>query len=140
MKFFFFLSLLIVSSIFINCSKSKDDSIEKDDPVEDSRYYVTYKYDIKIANSVNPIIQLKIQTENGETVKQLHTSKWEATYGPFKKNDHIYINATCYAPTSSITDSYVQLYVSKEKEPFVLKGEYRTLSKTTFSAEYTIDF
>lgn len=126
--------------MFVSCSSDNDAFIEEEE-VENTRYYVKYKLYMPNGGYSNTSQRITVLTENGEKVFENHTSEWEATYGPLTKDTKVYIKVVSIgAPANSKIESYIQIFVSREKEPFVLKGEQKTFSGAISDIEYTIDF
>ena len=68
-------------------------------------------------------------------------AKWEGTYGPFQKGSELSIKVEAVrGPVTNTVDSYVRLSVSRDEEPFVVKGEERGRGESVLSTSYVIDF
>ncbi len=89
-------------------------------------YYVKY-----VISSIYPKIfsNWTVTTPQGNYTKNdYQTRSWEQTYGPVKKRFKCEVQVERGDPT-------IQIYVSKNQEPFALKT-----TKTGKSASYTINF
>ena len=133
---------MIVSAtcMLLSCSKDDDDDNVENNSVEDTRYYV--KYEVKITSLHTGVYRtFTFNTENGEQVlKTTNSSKsttWEGTYGPVQKG--FLTKFTCRIDGSEIDNTcQARIYVSREKEPFVIKAESSGTNKISIS--YKIDF
>ena len=124
---FFGVALLLM---FASCSKD-------DDPVVDPvRYYVKYEvvtdepYRSKIIN---------YSTEKGNQSDTITNKNWEETFGPITKD--FIASLECIVPSNPFSsDAQIQLkiYMSREKEPFVLKAMDSGFKSV--SVKYKIDF
>ena len=86
----------------------------------------------------NQISTLRFATEKGIEKQEFRGSyNWEATYGPVKKGFETYM--WCISSEDPRwTNLHGRIYVSREKEPFVLKAEGSDGDDLTL--RYTIDF
>lgn len=124
------------------CSKeeaSSDNPQAQDEP----RYYVKYEVYMPLGSGFESSTTRKITfvSENGEQSLSTTKSSWEATYGPLKKGTELYLGVA--AESGGIRNDveyYVRLSVSRNKEPFVLKGEDRGISVSSLYTSYKIDF
>jgi len=123
---FFTSTLMIISALtifaFSSCNKEE---IDNNTVVKDN-YYVKY-----VISSSYPRIfsNWSVTTPQGNYTKNdYQTRYWEQTYGPVKKG------FKCEVQVSS-GEATIEIYVSKNQEPFALKT-----TKTSNSASYTIDF
>ena len=130
------LSFLICPFFFIACS-SNDEDCNVAEP-EETRYYVRYELKTK-AQYTNQSSTLRIATEKGIEEQRFHGgNSWEATYGPVKKGFKTSISCSMSGGDSRWTNIHARIYVSREKEPFVLKAEGN--DGADLSLSYTIDF
>ena len=141
MKRIVFLLLLLMSATFVFVSCSKDDNEDVVNNIEeDTRYYV--KYEVKITSLHTGVYRTyTFNTENGEQVEKTknssRTTAWEGTYGPVKKG--FLAKFTCKIDGSELDNTcQARIYVSREKEPFVVKAESSGTNKINIS--YKIDF
>ena len=65
------------------------------------------------------------------------TGSWEATYGPLKKGFTTYLKFVNQS-TYDLNQCHARIYVSREKEPFVIKAEESGVNSLNLS--YQIDF
>ena len=80
-------------------------------------------------------------SENGGKTIKTSNSSWEGTYGPFKKGSKLYLKVEAeIGGIRKNVEYYVRLSVSRDKEPFVIKGEQRQIETSSLSTSYTIDF
>ena len=145
------LMLISTACLFNSCSKDDDKDVvevikyvEKDqqtnNQVEDTRYYVKYEVTYK-TRWLNDIVNVTIATESGEKKHQIDngssTGSWEATYGPLKKGFTTYLKFLNQS-TYNLNQCHARIYVSREKEPFVIKAEGSGVNSLNLS--YQIDF
>lgn len=128
--------LVIISCLFVMtaCSSGNETPI----PEDTASYYVKYEVNSKFGNRVTASQTIKFTTEKGvESYKQesraTTSMNWEGTYGPFKKGDFISLSVS-----NSIMDIHGRIYISREKEPFVIKAEGS--GKKNLNLQTTIDF
>lgn len=132
-----FVFLLTAISFFLfGCSSDDDDVITQME--DNSRYYV--KYEVSMAFKSSPDMEITYLSDEGEKTITVQSSEWEGTYGPFPKNTTFSIGVTTNGTIYSTRDSYVRLSVSKNQEPFVIKGEDRETRKQFYLITYKIDF
>jgi hypothetical protein len=118
------LFMIMLGLCLVSCSSDSDDA--------GSRYYVKYSvsvrtYPVRIQNTT-----IKCETPEGEkTIKTVDA--WEATYGPVSKSFKPKLN--CSAKYGTLTG---RIYISRDKEPFVIKAENSKESNLTLSCN--IDF
>ena len=135
-----FLFLLMVASFFsFGCSSDDNDVISQME--ENSRYYVKYEVSMAFASGYGrPNMEITYLSDEGIQTITVPSSKWDGTYRPFTKNTTFSIKVNAKGTINNISDSYVRLSVSKDKEPFVIKGEDRGKSKYSLETSYTLDF
>ena len=120
-------TLMIISALtiftFSSCNKEE---VDNNETVINDNYYVKYV----ISCSYPKIFSnWSVTTPQGEYTKNGYQIRhWEQTYGPVKKG------FKCEVIVGN-GKSTIQIYVSKNQEPFALKT-----TKTGKSASYTIDF
>lgn len=136
------LLLLFFSFLFYSflSSCSSDDDIT---PQEESvRYYVKYEVSIytwhtNINRTITFTDEKGTQTlVNKDNVREIN---WEGTYGPVDKN----FVASLHCETAQLDDTaiHARIYVSREKEPFVIKAEgTNNKNSKELSLTYKIDF
>lgn len=122
--------VFLFSLIAVSCSTDDDEA----------RYYVKYEVSFK-SQHINSNRVIKFATENGiQTMnldQQSSAVSWEGTYGPVSKNFTASIECTTddYMYRSNI---HARIYVSRDKEPFVIKAENE--DSRSISLSYKIDF
>lgn len=137
-RLLFFFTLVCTLFIFTSCSDDDSNTIPEQEPV---RYYVKYEMTSKTYHDNQPRI-ITVNTEKGiQTITLKDTWKntsWEETYGPVNKSfiPSLEVNIKKDDYSSTIQG---KIYVSREKEPFVLKAQG---SSGTYSLSLTcsIDF
>jgi hypothetical protein len=132
-------SLMIMMVMMILVSSCTAES-ELDKELEESaRYYVKYEVNSSWGGyGVTATQTIKFITEKGadshsQNVKSSTSMKWEGTYGPFKKGDNVSLSVT-----NTVMNIHGRIYISREKEPFVIKAEDNGSKKLDLKA--TIDF
>ena len=139
-KNFFYLSLLLLFPLVQSCSKDDDNNIERPQQEEPTRYYVKYEV-TSTTQHVNVNRVVKFATEKGEESISLeerkNTVSWEGTYGPVQKG--FVTSLDCSIPNYTYSSViHARIYVSREKEPFVIKSEGE--GKYFLQLSYKIDF
>lgn len=117
--------LLLCTMCLMSCSKDSDNNSPEIIQEED-RYYV--KYEVKVVPQYSKgdcITSISCLGDKGDVKIDTKERTWEATYGPIKKDSHLYLYVSCDRSASTQNDSYARIWVSKNKEPFVLKAEDR---------------
>lgn len=129
--------------LFLICSCSNDEHTtpqeeEKEEKKEDTRYYVKYEITSNTQH-INAIKTITFSTDKGTKTIELTGSKnseWEATYGPVSKDfvAHLECSVNNYSYSRNF---HARIYISRDKEPFVIKAED---DGKTISLKSTIDF
>lgn len=126
----FISALMIFSALtifaFLSCNKEEIDNSKDTTTVVNDNYYVKY-----VISSIYPYIfsNWTVTTPAGSYTKNdYQTRHWEQTYGPVKKGFKCDVKVKNGQPT-------IEIYVSKNQEPFSLKT-----TTNGYSATYTIDF
>lgn len=128
-----------------SCSKDEEKdfgtSINKEEsnkstPTNIDNYYVKYEVKNGIQKSNAPKTERTVTCKdvNKEVTVDVTSVPWEATYGPFKKGDKVYMILS----SSGRFNSICRLSVSKNKEAFAIKDELSYV--TDGKLEYTIDY
>ena len=131
---FFYCFVILFSLMAVSCSTDDDENDSS------ARYYVKYEVTFN-SQHINSNRVIKFATENGiqtmSLTQQSSGVSWEGTYGPVSKNFTASIDCTTddYQYRSNI---HARIYVSREKEPFVIKAEGQ--DSRTVSLSYKIDF
>lgn len=119
--------IISIFSILLTLSSCDKEDFDHTDGVEtNDNYYVKY-----IIHCTYPLIfsNWTVTTPEGNYTKNgYQTRQWEQTYGPVKKGFRCAVTVGNGTPD-------IEIYVSKNQEPFALK-----VIKTGNSASYTIDF
>ena len=122
-------------------NNSKDEgNDDSQKPAEDVRYYVKYEVYMPLGYDRKGLKDISFITEYGEENITTSNAEWEGTYGPFKKGSRLYIKVVAKGAIRNDSEYYVRLFVSRNEEPFVIKGEQKGEKLSTLSALYTIDF
>lgn len=120
---------------------SKDDS-NADNQQDGSRYYVKYEVYMPLGYYMQETeLLISYISESGENQIVTSNDEWEGTFGPLEKGTKLYLRAE--AKSGGIRNNieyYIRLSVSKDKEPFVVKGEDRGIEVSSLYTEYKIDF
>ena len=148
-----FLALMLVASLacvcFVACGDNKEDEPKipsqtetptQKEEVEESRYYVKYEAQMP-SKWTNTIKTITYASEKGRQEFNTTEKSWEGTYGPLKKGDKVYLTIKSQSPDEyNYVQSYnkARIYVSRDKEPFVIKAERE--GREDLTLVYTIDF
>ncbi len=129
-----FFIMAFIMPVLSSCSKDDDSEII---PEEKSNYYV--KYEIVCYHwERGSRLTITYNDDKGKQSIELKNGSagtlWDATYGPVKKDFEAYLE---YNLSASRGDLCGRIYVSKDKEPFVIKAEERALSG---KLNYKFDF
>ena len=123
------LLMIMATLCLVSCSSDGDDG---------GRYYV--KYTISAATwHLDAKKTIKCNTQDGEKTLYVTDWEWEATYGPVSKSFKPRI--ICTLPDGeSLRNGQMKgrIYVSRDKEPFVLKAEGSDAKQISLSCN--IDF
>lgn len=146
--------MFLLTFLTIGCSPEEEndspiieapspDNDEQDNNSEEPRYYVKYEVYMPLGNSNlgNTSRRITFVSEDGERTLSTSNSEWEGTYGPLQKGSKLYLKVE--AESGGIrtnVEYYARLSVSRDKEPFVIKGEQRAKRVSTLYTSYTIDF
>ncbi|MBR2772225.1 MAG: hypothetical protein IKD78_09510 [Bacteroidales bacterium] len=141
------LMLMIALILSISsCSKDDDNELEtptnkeenyNSTPKDNDNYYVKYEVlngvQISYASKTERTVRCKDVVK--EVTVQVAHVPWEATYGPFKKGDKVYMMLTS---AMGKFNSICRLSVSKNKEAFAIKDELNYVENGKL--EYTIGY
>ena len=140
--------LMLMFALILSTSCSKDEEkdlgistnkeeINNSTPTNNDNYYVKYEVlnGVLIANASKTERTVTCKDVNKEVTVEVTTVPWEATYGPFKKGDKVYMMLSTGVRKYN---SICRLSVSKNKEAFAIKDELRYV--TNGKLEYTIDY
>lgn len=113
-----------------SCSKDEDSDVDtftneeenNSTPTNNDNYYVKYEVlnGVQISYASKTERTVKCKDVNKEVTVQVAYVPWEATYGPFKKGDKVYM---MLSSSSGKYNSICRLSVSKNKEAFAIKDE-----------------
>lgn len=146
---FFYCFVILFSLVTVSCSTDDDEndssvpvsySTDNDEKDSSVRYYVKYEVTFN-SQHINANRVIKFANENGiQTItlnQQTSGVSWEGTYGPVSKNFTASLECTTddYMYRSNI---HARIYVSRDKEPFVIKAENE--DSRSISLSYKIDF
>lgn len=147
------LTLMLIASLacvcFVACGDNKEDEPEipnqtetpaQKEEVEEARYYVKYEAQMP-SKWTNTVKTITFASEKGKQIINTTEKSWEGTYGPLKKGDKVYLTIKSNNPDEyDYVQSYnhARIYVSRDKEPFVIKAESEGQEDLTLV--YTIDF
>lgn len=129
--------IMVIMMVFIS-SCSADSNEPEVTPEDSARYYVKYEVNSKYGYRVTANQTITFTTEKGsDTYSQESNAttsfEWEGTYGPFKKGDNVSLSVT-----NTVMNIHGRIYISREKEPFVIKAEGN--ESKTLNLKATIDF
>lgn len=84
--------MLLCTMCLMTCSKDSDGNDIPEIPQEEDRYYVKYEMDIHPWNTQAVwSTTISCQGDKGPVTLKTKDTKWEATYGPIKKNSRLYL-------------------------------------------------
>ena len=137
-----FALILSISS----CSKDEDNELDTPTNKEENynstpktidNYYVKYEVlnGVQVSYASKTERTVRCKDVDKEVTVQVTSVPWEATYGPFKKGDKVYMMLT--SPKAKY-NSICRLSVSKNKEAFAIKDELNYVEHGKL--EYTIDY
>lgn len=138
MRTYFYIIVSFLCLVIMGCSSDEGKVPSEDEHV----YYVKYEYymPLDIGSQAYTSRDVWYISENGEQFITTSKAEWEATFGPVKEGDHLYIWVE--AKKGGIRNNveyYAKLYVSCDNGPFVLKSEDRGVSTSMLYAEYKIE-
>ena len=139
--------LMLMFALILSTSCSKDEEKDlgistnkeesnKSTPTNNDNYYVKYEVlnGVQISYATKMERTVTCKDVNKTITVQVTSVPWEATYGPFKKGDKVYMIFS----SSGKFNSICRLRVSKNKEAFAIKDELSYV--TNGKLEYTIDY
>lgn len=123
-----FLLIGLMMPTWVSCSSDDDDS----------DYYV--KYEVKNGQSNSSLVRRSCtwNITYKDVTKEAtinNSNNWEGTYGPFKKGDKVYLNASRVQGTFN---TVARISVSKDNAAFTIKAEIERQGNA--SLEYVIDY
>ena len=140
--------LMLMFALILSTSCSKDEEkdlgistnkeeINNSTPTNNDNYYVKYEVlkGVQVSYASKSDITVTCKDVNKEVTVEVTSVPWEATYGPFKKGDKVYMMLSTVVRKYN---SICRLSVSKNKEAFAIKDELRYV--TNGKLEYTIDY
>ena len=137
---FFLMALIIMGThMLMSCGDDDKDIATQE---ESARYYV--KYEVKIQTQhINADRTISYTDEKGKhsftNSEWMKSMEWDGTYGPVDKN--FVASLSCQTAYDDNTQIYARIYVSREKEPFVVKAEGNNeKGRCSLSLYYKIDF
>ena len=133
----YYLIVMMIMTMFVS-SCTAESELDKEIPEESARYYVKYEVNVQNCWSSKTTYTITFTSEDGPAsivheVKGFGSIKWEGTYGPFQKGDKVSLSAKNHQ-----MDYHGRIYISREKEPFVIKAE--GTGAETLKLQATIDF
>ena len=134
----YYLIVMMIMTMFVS-SCTAESELDKE-PEESARYYVKYEVDFATQHTNTEKI-VTFQTETGPMeisfTEWTKKKSWEGTYGPVDKNFVAYIK--CSVPDYKYdSEIHGRIYISREKEPFVIKAE--GYGKYSLNLQAAIDF
>ena len=141
---YFFLMVILLLPVMISCGHNDEETTppvtnQNNDKQEESQnndsYYVKYEATNgkRVSNANTTTRDIYFQDVNNVSLITVYAN-WEGTYGPFKKGDKVFLKISSYGEFST----NARLSVSKNQEPFAIKGEKR--ESNSINLEYVIDF
>ena len=132
---FWNLMILLVMSLPVMFACSNDDDETTSDVSYDS-YYVKYEIENgkQVTYASKTTREITYLDTRGAVTITVNNTGWNGTFGPFKRGDKVYMTFSSYGKYSS----NARLSVSKNKEAFAIKDEYR--DATGGKLQYTINY
>ena len=132
----YYLIVMMIMTMFVS-SCTAESELDKE-PEESARYYVKNEVNVQNGWSSKTTHTISFTSEDGPAsivheVKGFGSIKWEGTYGPLQKGDKVSLSAKNHQ-----MDYHGRIYISREKEPFVIKAE--GTGAETLNLQATIDF
>lgn len=115
--------LLLIISVVFCCSCSSDtNEIIPEQPAPEDVFYAHYEV-ICTSNNPNSIKKINVITESGNVIIKMPAgkeSKWEATFGPFKKGQNT--GFSCHSEDDNDGSKFkARIDIKKNDAPFVMK-------------------
>ena len=115
--------LLLIISVVFCCSCSSDtNEIIPEQPAPEDVFYAHYEV-ICTSNNPNSIKEINATTESGNIIVKMPAgkeSKWEATFGPFKKGQNT--GFSCHSEDDNDGSKFkARIDIKKNDAPFVMK-------------------
>lgn len=126
---------ILLLAITSSCSSDNEKTLENE--LDNTRYYVKYECELNTQH-LNIVKTISFTTENGNETINTTDMSWEGTYGPLKKGTTVHLDCQIPSNYQYSRGNFARIYVSREKEPFVIKAE--DSGKHNISLSYTIDF
>lgn len=115
--------LLLILSVVLYCGCSSDtNEIIPEQPTPEGVFYAHYEV-ICTSNNPNSIKEINATTESGNIIVKMPAgkeSKWEATFGPFKKGQNT--GFSCHSEDDNDGSKFkARIDIKKNDAPFVMK-------------------
>ena len=137
MKIVRFLLLIISVAFYCSCSSDTNEIIPEE-PAPEDVFYAHYEVTCT-SNNPNSIKKINVITESGNVIIKMPAgkeSKWEATFGPFKKGQNT--GFSCHSEDDNDGSTFkARIDIKKNDNPFVLK-EYGD-GTGIFILQYTVN-
>ena len=138
MKIVRFLLLIISVAFYCSCSSSTEDIIPEQPAEPEDVFYAHYEVTCS-SNDPNSTKEINAITESGNVIIKMPAgkeSKWEATFGPFKKGQNT--GFSCHSEDDNDGSTFkARIDIKKNDNPFVLK-EYGD-GTGIFILQYTVN-
>lgn len=115
--------LLLIISVVFCCSCSSDtNEIIPEEPAPEDVFYAHYEVTCT-SNNPKSIKKINVITESGNVIIKMPAgkeSKWEATFGPFKKGQNT--GFSCHSEDDNDGSKFkARIDIKKNDAPFVMK-------------------
>ena len=115
--------LLIISVVFCcSCSSDTNEIIPEQPAAPEDVFYAHYEV-ICTSDNPNSIKKINVITESGNVIIKMPAgkeSKWEATFGPFKKGQNTVFS--CHSEDDNDGSKFkARIDIKKNDAPFVMK-------------------
>ena len=122
MKIVRFLLLILSVVLYCGCSSDTNEIIPEQPAAPEDVFYAHYEV-ICTSNNPNSIKEINATTESGNIIVKMPAgkeSKWEATFGPFKKGQNT--GFSCHSEDDNDGSKFkARIDIKKNDAPFVMK-------------------
>lgn len=131
--------LAVIAIVATGCLKYED--VAENGKNKTSSYYVKYKVYMPLYIGEYGAMpkRITVSTNEGQKEYEISSDEWEKSFGPFKKGETVTLKSEVIkGGMQNHTESYIQIFVRKDKEDYILKAEERKAGALSLSTKYTI--